>query len=143
VEYSRKNSGFTIIEVLVSLVLVGGLVLILSTLVLPLQINRSTNIETQGIAFARSYLEIIKSRWQVRSGTTGFLSGATSLPTWSDSLGTADVKVPTGWKIEVDTTSWSSSSTLRTVTVVVKPANTDPGSPEKWIKLETKIIAPS
>ena len=142
-ESSRKNNGFTLIEILVSLALVGGLVLILSTLVLPLQINRNTSIQTQGVGFARSYLEIIKARWQVRSGTTGFLSGASSLPTWSDTSTTADVRVPTGWKIEVDTTGWNSASTLRTVTVIVKPIDTDPGAPEKWITLQTRIVAPS
>jgi prepilin-type N-terminal cleavage/methylation domain-containing protein len=132
-QYFGKQ-GFTLIEVLVSLVLVGVLVLILSTLVLPLGISRSTNIQTQAVSFGRSYLELIKTRWQIKNE---YLS--LTVPNTDPENPPVDIALPSGWKIEANIADWKATDTIRTVRITVKPSTTS----SEWVKLETRISLPS
>jgi prepilin-type N-terminal cleavage/methylation domain-containing protein len=138
---SKRRAGFTLIEILVSLVLVGVLILITSSLILPLRITRASSVETQAVAFAQSYIELVKSRWQV---ATAFEAGANTtgdlLPV-VDSTTTADIRIPDGWVFEVDKSGWTATDTIRTLKITVKPKDTT--STTGWVILTTKITRPS
>lgn len=139
------KSGFTIIEILISLVLISALVLVLSNLLVPLSLTRASNIQTQATSFARSYIELVKARWQVRSS---FNNGKASLPVASDTSGTADIKLPAGWALKVDgADSWTSIDTIRTLKVTVEPTGTvdttDLNLKKQWVTLQITISAPS
>ena len=138
--YSKPKSGFTLIEILISLVLVGLLILITSSLILPLRLTRSSNIETQAVAFGQSYIELIKSRWQVQSN---FIAGEALLPKASSSPSPApEILLPAGWTLVVDgASSWTTNDTIRIVKVIVKPIGTTKIS--EWIVITTKITRPS
>jgi prepilin-type N-terminal cleavage/methylation domain-containing protein len=121
---ARKHQrGFTLIEMMVALVLVGLLGLIGSGFLLPLQMNRKSNSQAQALSYARSYLEIVKGRWL---DTTLYKNK--TLPTWkikgTSTPATADIEVPEGWEISVpeasSSTAWADSKNIRTVTVKIK-----------------------
>jgi prepilin-type N-terminal cleavage/methylation domain-containing protein len=133
-----NKSGFSLIEVLISLVFVGALILVSLTFILPLRLTRTSNIETRAIAIGQSYIELVKSRWQTRAS---FQLGEASLPTAS-TTGTPDIKLPDGWILEVDgASSWINTNTIRTLKVTVKPKDTTVNS--GWIVITTKIARPS
>jgi hypothetical protein len=123
----------------VSLVLASILILVLSSLVLPLRVNRNTNVETTGAAIARSYIELVKSKWQVATNYS-----ASILPV-ADTTATADIKLPTGWELVVDgKASWTNADTIRTLKVIVKPTGTTAATTSKeWVIIETLITKPS
>lgn len=114
----HSAAGFTLIEMIVSLVLVGILGVIATGFLTPLQINRRTAQEGQATNHARSYLELVKGRWL---NTSTFATG--SLPKVCAKTSTdtdCDLKMDTGWNVGVDATlvaSWAATDTLRTVTV--------------------------
>jgi prepilin-type N-terminal cleavage/methylation domain-containing protein len=119
---ARKNQyGFTLIEMMVALVLVGVLGVIGSGFLLPLQMNRQSNSQSQALSYARSYLEIVKGRWLDATAYKNKI-----LPTWKvqGTTGSADIEVPKDWEISVpeaaDATAWEDSKNIRTVTVQIK-----------------------
>ena len=57
------QAGFSLIEVLVAIGLVGILGVIAGGFVLPLRLTRTTSSESQSLTLARSYLELTKNRW--------------------------------------------------------------------------------
>jgi prepilin-type N-terminal cleavage/methylation domain-containing protein len=136
----KYRAGFTLIEVLVSLLLFGVLIVIASGLLLPLNLVKTTSTESKAVSFGRSYIEIVKSRWQIGAAfsNTG-QSSAYALPTASDT-GSPDIKLPTGWTLETNSATWSTTETTRTLTVTVKPSSTDV---KTWISLSVVITKPS
>jgi prepilin-type N-terminal cleavage/methylation domain-containing protein len=136
----KSRAGFTLIEVLVSLLLFGVLIVIASGLLLPLNLVKTTSTESRAVSFGRSYIEIVKSRWQISAAFTN--TGQSSdygLPTASDT-GSPDIKLPTGWTLETNSATWSTSETIRTLTVTVKPSSTDT---KTWVPLSVVITKPS
>jgi prepilin-type N-terminal cleavage/methylation domain-containing protein len=144
----RKTSGLTIIEVLVSLILLGVLVLIASGLVIPLRLTRDSGIETQALTYGRSYMELVKSLWLEPSKYN-----AITLPVISGS--SASIKIPSGWTVTPTVNRFTSPTTelpqfgntavesmraykdtLREVVVTVTPPN------GKAITLRTIIARP-
>jgi prepilin-type N-terminal cleavage/methylation domain-containing protein len=119
----KQQRGFTLVEMMVALVLVGVLGLISSGFLLPLQMNRKSNSQAQALSYARSYLEIVKGRW-----LDATLYKNKTLPTvkvkGAPSPATADIEVPEGWEISVpeaaSSTAWADSKNIRTVTVKIK-----------------------
>ena len=111
---------------MVALALLGVIGLIAGGFLLPLRLSRTSNVETQGLSLARSYLELVKNRWQVLEAYCKV----------SDDLMGAITK-PQGWTISTNKAAWKQADELRTVTVTVTPAN----SPT--VQLATKIIRPS
>jgi prepilin-type N-terminal cleavage/methylation domain-containing protein len=136
----KRQKGFTLVEMMVALVLVGILGLIGSGFLLPMQMNRQSNSQAQALSYARSYLEILKGRWLDVS-----LYKKKTLPTWKEkgasTPATADIEVPVDWEISVpeaaSTTAWADGNNIRTVTVVVKI----PNQPD--FKLSSQITRPS
>jgi prepilin-type N-terminal cleavage/methylation domain-containing protein len=136
----KRQKGFTLVEMMVALVLVGILGLIGSGFLLPMQMNRQSNSQAQALSYARSYLEILKGRWLDVS-----LYKKKTLPTWKEkgasTPATADIEVPVDWEISVpeaaSTTAWADGTNIRTVTVVVKI----PNQPD--FKLSSQITRPS
>jgi prepilin-type N-terminal cleavage/methylation domain-containing protein len=120
----KPQRGFTLIEMMVALVLVGLLGVIGSGFLLPMQMNRQSNSQSQALSYARSYLEIVKGRWL---DATAYKKK--TLPTWKvqGATGSADIEVPKDWEISVpeaaDATAWEDSKNIRTVTVKIKIPN--------------------
>jgi prepilin-type N-terminal cleavage/methylation domain-containing protein len=141
VALSKRRAGFTLIEILVSLVLVGVLILITSSLILPLRITRASSVETQAVAFAQSYIELVKSRWQVATAYDAAANTTGDLLPVVDSTSTADIRIPDGWVFEVDKSDWKVTDTIRTLKITVKPKDTT--STTGWVVLTTRITRPS
>jgi prepilin-type N-terminal cleavage/methylation domain-containing protein len=141
VALSKRRAGFTLIEILVSLVLVGVLILITSSLILPLRITRASSVETQAVAFAQSYIELVKSRWQVATAYDAAANTTGDLLPVVDSTSTADIRIPDGWVFEVDKSGWKVTDTIRTLKITVKPKDTT--STTGWVVLTTRITRPS
>ncbi len=157
----KHKSGLTLIEVLISIALLGAVVLLAQGFIIPLQVTKKSNTESSALNIAKSYMELIKVNW-LRSDLYGLNVATVNadttfkyFPKWG-SAGTVDVKVPTGWTIMAVATSANSTSTsntafnaaklvtlkdtLRLVTVTVTPS-TDSSS--KPVVLTTLIARPS
>ncbi len=157
----QRNAGLTIIEVLISIALLGAVVLLAQGFIIPLQVTKKSNTESSALNIAKSYIELIKVNW-LRSDLYGSdvatVNADTTFkyfPKWG-STGTVDVKVPVGWTVGAAATSANGTSaanaafnvgklvtlkdTLRLVTVTVTPP-TDSGS--KPVVLTTLISRPS
>jgi prepilin-type N-terminal cleavage/methylation domain-containing protein len=137
----RFQRGFTLIEMMVALVLVGVLGLIGGGFLLPMKMSRDANAQSQALSYARSYLEIIKGRWLDAN-----VYKSKTLPTWKEKGATtpltADVEVPVGWAIVVPeaasaSTAWADANNIRTVTVKI----TSPNQPD--FTLSSEITRPS
>jgi prepilin-type N-terminal cleavage/methylation domain-containing protein len=128
---SKKHaSGFTLIEILVALALLGILGVVASGFLLPLRINRDSAQESQALTYARSYVEILKSRWldkntfENKDAAGAILSPVTYGAPVVGTTGTADIKFPSSdWKLETNKSTWASGDSIRTVEVTVTPPN--------------------
>ena len=109
------HKGFTIVEILVALMLLGVLGMVALGMVLPLRVNRDTNLETRATAYARSYLELVKGRW-----LTSTVYEAGTLPT-TCTIGTCDLLLEARWDVKVATPSpaWTVTDQLRKIDVIV------------------------
>jgi prepilin-type N-terminal cleavage/methylation domain-containing protein len=116
--YTKKQAGFTLIEMMVALALVGILGIVASGFLTPFQINRHSSQESQATNYARSYLELVKGRWL---NSASFKSGSLPKTCASGSTDTdCDFKLSTGWSLGIsaaDVTAWKDTDTLRLVTV--------------------------
>jgi prepilin-type N-terminal cleavage/methylation domain-containing protein len=126
----QHSHGFTLIEILVSLALLGILGLVASGFVLPLKITRDSSQESQALTYARSYVEILKSRWldknafENKDAAGALLSPVTYGAPVAGTTATADIKLPDStWKLVTNASSWAPGDTLRTVEVKVTPPN--------------------
>jgi prepilin-type N-terminal cleavage/methylation domain-containing protein len=129
------KQGLTLVEVLVALVLLGVLGLISLGIVLPLRLNRDANLDTQATGLARSYLELVKTRWLDLP-----TFNALTLPNvCTTAAPTCDLVINTGWTVEVPATvvtGWAATDNLRTVTVLVR----QPGG--NVVELSTLVARP-
>jgi prepilin-type N-terminal cleavage/methylation domain-containing protein len=139
--YSKKDTrfkqGFTLIEVIVAMALLGILVIMASGLLIPLKVTNQTSVEGRASSIARSYIEILKSRWLAR---TDYINSPYNVPLASDINTSADIKLPSGWTLTVNSADWTSNDTLRIVTVTVKP---DASDTKSNVIIETMINRPS
>ena len=64
--YTKKRAaaGLTIVEVLVALAVMAFTVSLFGYFLNPLRMTRQSQLETQAVSFARSYLEVVRSDWQ-------------------------------------------------------------------------------
>jgi type II secretory pathway pseudopilin PulG len=142
-----RSAGLTLIEVLVSLGIVGLIAITVGYFTLPLNLTRKSNVETQALTIARTYMEIIKGRWS-DINDTGF-NAMTGLPTVSDvnSAIVTDIKIPVGWTLVVNSADWNlgppvgTIDNLRTVKVTVQPTPITDAS--LAVTLSTQIIKPN
>jgi prepilin-type N-terminal cleavage/methylation domain-containing protein len=149
------SQGLTIVEVIVAIALLAVVVLISAGFVVPLQVTRSSSIETQALAYGRSYLELVREQWLESAKYESSPADATPNPVWPRLTGgTVDLKIPIDWSITPSVQIISSPTsanvafnaigltayrdTLRKVTVTVTPSND--GKP---ISLTTIIARPS
>jgi prepilin-type N-terminal cleavage/methylation domain-containing protein len=157
----KKESGLTLIEVLVSLALLGVIVFIMQGFVIPIKVTKQSSIESNALNFAKSYIELVKVNWLQSSlygpslATVNADTTFTYWPEWG-TTGSPALKLPTNWTITATATSANTTSasnakfttaklislqdTLRLVTVTVTPP-TDFGS--KPVVLTTLIARPS
>jgi prepilin-type N-terminal cleavage/methylation domain-containing protein len=90
-----RQAGFSLIEMIISLALVGILGVIAGGFILPLRMTGNTSSQTQSLAVARSYLEITKNRWLNKISFEN-----QTLPTLSTvNTSSSDIKLPTGWTV--------------------------------------------
>jgi prepilin-type N-terminal cleavage/methylation domain-containing protein len=114
------KSGFTIVELLVALVLLGVLITVAGGFVLPLNITRDSGRDSRATAAAQSYLELIKAKWLTDSEYT-----SQTLPVVCQDSSTAtncDLKIPNGWTLGINTTTqaaWTTTQALRSVVVEI------------------------
>lgn len=102
----KKIGGLTIVEVLVALVLLGVVILISAGLIIPLRVTRDSNIETQALSLARSYIELVRQRWLDPAEYEQSPSNNTVDPKWP-TAGTAtsnDLVLPNGWTLTTEAT---------------------------------------
>jgi prepilin-type N-terminal cleavage/methylation domain-containing protein len=138
VESRKIKAGFTLIEVLVSLALLGTVIFIVSGFILPLRLTRSSQIESNAVTYARSYIELVKVRWLNRDA---FVNA--TLPTVGTGAA-SEIKLPEGWNLNVElrepgaSLTVLSADTLRPVIVTVKPSSDQ----KTWVKLSTFIARP-
>lgn len=134
---NKHKKGFTIVELLVAITLLGVVALVATGFVIPLQVTRGSAIESQAVSYARTYIELVKSRWT--DADTFRNSSGWGLPT----VGTAatnDIVVPDGWTITVaNTTAWTATQNVRTLTITVTPATSTGGNP---LTISTIIASP-
>jgi prepilin-type N-terminal cleavage/methylation domain-containing protein len=140
---NKLKLGFTIIEVLVAILLLSTVILIATGFVLPLQVTRQSSIQTSALAYGRAYIELVKIRW---TDSAAYTAATTNLPTVSNNGTNADIKMPAGWVLQVNSTTWTSTQNIRTVTVSVRPVQ---GAGEstadwqrRWVEVSTLITRP-
>jgi prepilin-type N-terminal cleavage/methylation domain-containing protein len=61
---NRQQTGFTLIEVLITLVVVALSMVVLSYMNNAFLSSRNSQQETQALSFARSYLDTVRAQWQ-------------------------------------------------------------------------------
>ena len=138
-----RTTGFTLIEILVALVLLGVLGVVASGFLLPLRINRDSSQESQALTYARSYVEVLKARWLDRNTFENKdASGVVLVPiTYGAPIvgttGKVDIKIPSNdWKIETNSALWAPGDNLRTVEVKITTPNS------KTYKVITMVTRP-
>jgi prepilin-type N-terminal cleavage/methylation domain-containing protein len=133
-----RQAGFSLIEMLISLALVGILGVIAGGFILPLRMTRNTSSQTQSLAIARSYLEITKNSWLNKINFE-----KQTLPTLSTAnTSSSDIKLPNDWTVTTDckgitNTICTATDELRTMKITV----TAPNRPT--LTLMTQISKPS
>jgi prepilin-type N-terminal cleavage/methylation domain-containing protein len=116
----RRNDGFSLIEMLVSLVLLGVLLLVVSGLVLPLNLTRTASNQTSAAAVSQSYLELLKSRWLNDATFTAMTLPLVCLK-GSTTTG-CDITIDSAWTLEIRPaikSAWAATDLLRSVIVDV------------------------
>jgi prepilin-type N-terminal cleavage/methylation domain-containing protein len=137
---ARKSRGFSLIEMMVALSLVGILGVVAGGFLLPLRLNGTSAKESQALTYAKSYLEITKNRWldinEYRKGKEGLpvvrKVGQTTTP--------YDLEIPSDWTMEVSevlANTWLDGDQIRNISVTFKA----PSQPD--LKLSTQISRPS
>jgi prepilin-type N-terminal cleavage/methylation domain-containing protein len=63
-----KYSGMTLVEILVALVIIGLTIMLFGSFVTSLQSTRTAREQTTALAYARNYLETLRSKWQTLEG---------------------------------------------------------------------------
>jgi type II secretory pathway pseudopilin PulG len=132
----EKITGLTLVEVLVSVVILGLVGVISIGFIVPLRATRESGRESQALGIARTYIETTKARWQdpktYRDTTNDY-----GLPT----VGTAasdDIILPSNWTLEViDKSNWEQDDTIRTLTVKVSP-----DAPTNPVQLTLQVARP-
>jgi prepilin-type N-terminal cleavage/methylation domain-containing protein len=149
--HRRSQRGFTLIELIVSLGLISLVGVVAGGFLLPLRLTRQSNLETQGLTYARSYMEALKTRWINKSGYKPGNHLTSDRPVVAYDTDTsaiqnaADVVVPASWTytttITPSTTTSGTVTTVsdvyRTVKVTVKP----PGD-QGTVVLTTRVVQP-
>jgi type II secretory pathway pseudopilin PulG len=142
-----RSAGLTLVEILVSLGIVSLIAITVGYFTLPLNLTRKSNVETQALTIARTYMEIVKGRWS-DINDAGYAT-KTGLPTVSDvnSATVTDIKIPVGWSVVVNSADWNQGppvgtiDSLRTVKIIVKPVPITDTT--LWVTLSTQIIKPN
>jgi prepilin-type N-terminal cleavage/methylation domain-containing protein len=131
----NRQAGFSLIEVLVAIGLVGILGVIAGGFILPLRLTRTSANESQSLTLARSYLELTKNRWLTKKDYEN-----QTMPTTNAGN---DVKLPVGWTLTTVckeatlNTACSITDDFRTLKVTLTP----PNGPA--LALTTQIAKPS
>jgi prepilin-type N-terminal cleavage/methylation domain-containing protein len=131
----NKQAGFSLIEVLVAIGLLGLLGVIAGGFILPLRLTRTSSSEAQSLTLARSYLELTKNRWLNKLAFENQV-----MPTTSSG---SDLKLPNGWtltaicKEATTNTTCTTTDDFRTLKVTITPPN------GTALTLTTQIAKPS
>jgi prepilin-type N-terminal cleavage/methylation domain-containing protein len=147
----RSQRGFTLIELIVSLGLISLVGVVAGGFLLPLRLTRQSNLETQGLTYARSYMEALKTRWINKAGYKpgNYLTSDRPIMAYDTDTAAvqaaADVVFPASWTytatITPSTTISGSVTTVsdvyRTVKVTVQP----PGN-QAPVVLTTRVVQP-
>jgi prepilin-type N-terminal cleavage/methylation domain-containing protein len=64
----RKTRGMTIVEILVALVILGITIMLFGSFVTSLQSNKKAKEQATALAYARNYLESLRTKWQTLEG---------------------------------------------------------------------------
>ena len=138
----RSQGGFTLIEMIVSLGLISLVGVVAGGFLLPLRLTRQANTETQGLSYARSYLEALKTGWVTSAGYKPANQATSARPVVAYDTDTAavraaaDVVLPDSWTAALAITP-STNDTYRSVTVTITP----PGSGTPMV-LTTRVVQP-
>ena len=86
---SLRNKGFSLIEVIVAAAVIGAAVMLLGYFFSSFQVTRQAQVDTQAQAFARSYFDATRARWN------------TSVAYKSASAPLSDIAAPIGYTYTV------------------------------------------
>jgi Tfp pilus assembly protein PilV len=118
-----NQKGLSLVEVLVSLLLLGGVIILSLGIVIPLRVTKTSAVETQALSLARSYIELVRTRWSDENFYAGSDAAsddgkATTLVRgrWPKAATASpyDLKLPTGWTLERSAVTQSTVSTANT-----------------------------
>jgi prepilin-type N-terminal cleavage/methylation domain-containing protein len=158
-----RRAGFSLVELLISLVILGVVVLLSLGLTIPLRLTRTSNLESQALNYTKSYIELVKVLWlqpnkygpSIAAVNSDF---STTTPSyWPKVNGTGyAIQLPTNWSISAVVTSANNPSasatqftsaalinladTLRLVKITVTPPTNSGAKP---VSLTTLITRPS
>jgi prepilin-type N-terminal cleavage/methylation domain-containing protein len=68
IQPTQKTRGMTLIEILVALVILGITIMLFGSFVTSLQSDKKATEQTTALAYARNYLEGLRSKWQTLEG---------------------------------------------------------------------------
>jgi type II secretory pathway pseudopilin PulG len=118
---ANRTAGLTLIELIVSLGLIGVLGTISMGFLAPFQINRQSSLETQATAYSRSYLELLKGRWLDQANYIDQVLPNTCAAT--SNVATCDLKLAGDWTVEITPSvksTWTNTDRVRQVSITAK-----------------------
>jgi prepilin-type N-terminal cleavage/methylation domain-containing protein len=119
-----RSNGFSLIEVLAALALLGVLGVIAGGFMVPLKLSQQSSQESQALAYGRTFIEILKSRWT--NEATYKAMTVPSASTDNPVPAKPDIEVAAGWTISSNTSSWTADQTTRNVVVTINSPNGKP-----------------
>jgi prepilin-type N-terminal cleavage/methylation domain-containing protein len=125
-----NKKGFSLVEVLVALMLIGVATLMLSFFSGGFTLSRQAQEDTQAQVLARSYFDTLRSYWSVYQNYTSYTSG--------NPLPANLISVPSGYTTTTTASAIAGrNNSSRTVTLTIStPKN-------KTLVFTTQITAPS
>jgi prepilin-type N-terminal cleavage/methylation domain-containing protein len=131
--HARSTLGFTLVEMLVALVLLGVVGSLTMGFIAPLRLTSDSQIESQAASYARNYLEALKSRWGSQDTFINANSNNYGRPT------STEIQLPSGWTITDNQSTWTATQVARPVTVTVTPT----AGASKAVTIQTVIARPT
>ncbi len=135
----RSDRGFTIVEVLVAMAIVGICVAMIAYLVQGLNNLRKSTVQTTGVNYARRYIDVLKALWQDQ----GYYQGL-SMPSVAPPKG-----FTASWFVDgkdcgnvVSTSRCSASITNATSLTSVRKVRIDVTAGGETVSMQTQIAAP-
>jgi prepilin-type N-terminal cleavage/methylation domain-containing protein len=122
----NRRGGFSLIEVLVATAIVAAAIVLLGIFYNSFKVTRQAQIDTQAQAFARSYFDATRARWN----SSASFKGATAV--------VSDVAAPSGYSYTVTPkTPLATSDTLREIRLSISTPD------NRTLSFSSKLVLPT